>query len=137
MGTLCEALSNPIWRWTQARFLIDGPVVRVSSDAALALNMALHELATNAIKYGALSDQRGHIEIRWELDSDRPGFVLLTWRESDGPPVSTPTGRGFGTRLLERAFAATDGEVQLRFLAEGVYCEMRFASAIIPQQAVA
>ena len=112
-------------------------MVRVSSDAALALNMALHELATNAIKYGALSDQRGHIEIRWELDSDRPGFVLLTWRESDGPPVSTPTGRGFGTRLLERAFAATDGEVQLRFLAEGVYCEMRFACAIIPQQAVA
>jgi two-component sensor histidine kinase len=120
-----------------SRFLIDGPVVRVSSDAALALNMALHELATNAIKYGALSDQRGHIEIRWELHSDRPGFVHLTWRESDGPPVSTPTGRGFGTRLLEMAFAATDGEVQLHFLTEGVYCEMRFGGAIIPQQAVA
>jgi two-component sensor histidine kinase len=132
-----QSTLEPHLQMDAGRFLIDGPVVRVSSDTALALNMALHELATNAIKYGALSHQRGHIEIRWELDPDRPGFVLLTWRESDGPPVSAPAARGFGTRLLERAFAATDGEVQLRFLAEGVCCEMRFASAIVARQAVA
>jgi two-component sensor histidine kinase len=109
-----------------ARFRIDGPKITISPDAALALNMALHELATNAIKYGALSGEGGKIEIRWERDSDRPNFVLLTWTESDGPLVSEPNSGGFGTRLLQRAFAAIDGEVKLHFLAGGVFCETRF-----------
>jgi two-component sensor histidine kinase len=109
------------------RFHIEGPRIGVSPDVALALNMALHELATNAIKYGALSNQRGQIEIRWGLDPDRPHFALLIWTESDGPPVSKPNGGGFGTRLLQRAFAATDGQVKLHFFAGGLFCEMRFA----------
>jgi two-component sensor histidine kinase/PAS domain-containing protein len=137
VGDVVRSTLEPHLQTDAGRFRIDGPKVRVSSDAALALNMALHELATNAIKYGALSDQRGQIDIRWELDADRPGFVRLTWTESGGPPASTPTHRGFGTRLLERAFAATDGEVQLNFLAEGLSCEMRFAGASVPQQTVA
>jgi two-component sensor histidine kinase len=109
------------------RFHIEGPRIGLSPDVALALNMALHELATNAIKYGALSNQRGQIEIQWGLDPYRPHFALLTWTESDGPPVSKPNGGGFGTRLLQRAFAGTDGEVKLHFLAGGLLCEMRFA----------
>jgi len=137
VGDVVRSTLEPHLETDAPRFRIDGPKISVSSDAALALNMALHELATNAIKYGALSGQRGRIEIRWELDSDRPGFVLLTWRESDGPPVSTPSSRGFGTRLLERAFAATDGEVQLHFLADGLFCEMRFAGAILNHQGLA
>jgi len=137
VGDVVRSTLEPHLATDAPRFRIDGPKIRVSSDAALALNMALHELATNAIKYGALSGQRGRIEIRWGLDSDRPGFVLLTWRESDGPPVSTPSSRGFGTRLLERAFAATDGEVQLHFLADGLFCEMRFAGAILNHQGLA
>ena len=112
------------------RFRIEGPKIGVSPDVALALNMALHELATNAIKYGALSNQRGQIEIRWELDPDRPHFALLTWTESDGPPVSKPNSGGFGTRLLQRAFAATDGKVKLHFLTGGLFCEMRFAAVV-------
>jgi two-component sensor histidine kinase len=137
VGDVVRSTLEPHLQTDAGRFCIDGPKIRVSSDVALALNMALHELATNAIKYGALSDQHGQIDIRWELDGDRPGFVRLIWTESGGPPVTTPTSRGFGTRLLERAFAATDGEVQLYFLAEGVFCEMRFAGAIVPQQMVA
>jgi two-component sensor histidine kinase/PAS domain-containing protein len=137
VGDVVRSTLEPHLQTDAGRFSIDGPKFRVSSDAALALNMALHELATNAIKYGALSDQHGQIDIRWELDGDRPGFARLTWTESRGPPVTTPTNRGFGTRLLERAFAAADGEVQLHFLSEGVFCEVRFARAIVPQQTVA
>jgi two-component sensor histidine kinase/PAS domain-containing protein len=120
-----------------SRFRIDGPRIRVSPDAALALNMALHELATNAMKYGALSGRRGRIGIRWDLDPDRPDFVLLTWSESDGPAVSKPNSSGFGTRLLQRAFAASDGGAQLHFLAGGLLCEMRFAGVIVRPQVVA
>jgi two-component sensor histidine kinase/PAS domain-containing protein len=137
VGDVVQSTLEPYLATDAGRFRIDGPEIRVASDAALALNMALHELATNAIKYGALSDQRGRIEIRWELESERPGFVRLSWTESGGPPVSTPSSRGFGTLLLERAFAATDGEVKLLFLADGVFCEMRFAGAIAHHEAVA
>jgi two-component sensor histidine kinase len=103
VGDVVRNTLEPHLATDPGRFRIDGPMIRVSSDAALALNMALHELATNAIKYGALSGQRGHIGIRWELESDRPGFVWLSWSESGGPLVSAPSNRGFGTRLLERA----------------------------------
>jgi two-component sensor histidine kinase len=137
VGDVVRSTLEPHLQMGAGRFNIDGPIVRVSSDVALALNMALHELATNAIKYGALSDQRGHIGIRWELDANRPGFVRMYWTESGGPLMSPPTDRGFGTRLLERAFAATDGKVQLHFLPEGLSCEMRFAGTAILQQAVA
>jgi two-component sensor histidine kinase len=137
VGDVVRSTLEPHLATEAGRFRIDGPEIRVVSDAALALNMSLHELATNAIKYGALSDERGRIAIRWELESERPGFVRLSWTESGGPAVSTPTSRGFGTLLLERAFAATDGDVKLLFLSDGVFCEMRFASAIVHHEAVA
>jgi two-component sensor histidine kinase len=132
LGTLEPHLQADV-----GRFCIDGPVVRVSPDTAVGLNMALHELATNAVKYGALSGEGGGIDVRWSMDPDHPGFVRLIWTESGGPRVSAPSNRGFGARLLESAFAATNGEVQMWFLAEGLVCEMRFAWVGAPQQAVA
>ena len=72
VGDVVRSTLEPHLQTDAPRFRIDGPKIRVSSDVALALNMALHELATNAIKYGALSGQAGRIEIRWELDPDRP-----------------------------------------------------------------
>jgi len=110
------------------RFRIDGGDFRVSSDTALALNMALHELATNAAKYGALSTRQGRVGIKWTPDANRPGFIRMTWIESGGPPILAPAGRGFGTTLLERAFAADGGEVHLQYPPDGVFCEMLFAS---------
>ena len=91
--------------------------------------MALHELATNAAKYGALSDSRGQISIKWTLDPDRSGFIRLIWKEAGGPRVSRPAAPGFGTRLLDRAFASGGGQVRLEYLDEGVACEMVFPSA--------
>jgi two-component sensor histidine kinase len=137
VGDVVQSTLEPYLGTDASRFHIDGPEIRISPDAALALNMALHELATNAIKYGALSGQRGRIEIRWDLDPVRPSFVQLTWAESLGPIVSKPNSNGFGTRLLNRAFAATDGRVQLHFLAGGLVCEIRFAGVIVQPQAVA
>ena len=100
-----------------ARFQIDGGAFKVTSDTALALNMALHELATNAVKYGALAGPEGKIDIRWFPDPVRAGFVRLVWTESGGPVVAEPQRSGFGSRLLGRAFAASDGEAKVRFRA--------------------
>ena len=100
----------------------------ISADAALALNMALYELATNAVKYGALSTAQGRVAVAWRFDLDQPGFSLLTWSESGGPPVEPPERPGFGARLLEQAFAEAGG-AKLEFAPEGVRCEMRFKGA--------
>jgi len=111
------------------RFQIGGGAFTISSETALALNMALYELATNAAKYGALSEPQGTIAINWRTEPDRPGFIRLTWRESGGPPVARPAKLGFGARLLAKAFAPGGGQVNLQFTSEGVACEMVFTGA--------
>ncbi len=129
VGDVVRSTLEPHLGLGSTRFQIEGRGTRISSDTALALNMALHELATNASKYGALSNSAGQISIKWMTDPGRPDFVRLTWRETGGPPVSPPAGPGFGTRLLNRAFAAGGGQVNLEFLSDGLLCEMAFASA--------
>jgi PAS domain S-box-containing protein len=106
------------------RLHVEGPDVRLSPSPALALAMALQELATNAVKYGALSNTSGEIRIGWRLE-DREGArrLHLTWRESGGPPVTAPTRRGFGTRLIERSLAQDlQGEVSITFAPTGLVC---------------
>ncbi len=103
------------------RYDIEGPHLELSSKTALSLSMALHELATNAFKYGSWSSDTGRVVIAWSL---APGERLhLEWRESGGPQVSTPTSRGFGSRLIERGLAAElSGEVRLVFDPAGLIC---------------
>lgn len=110
-----------------ARFELIGPAVRLSPRAALSLSMALHELATNAVKYGALSTPAGRVTLQWNL-TPGPGAerLDLTWTESGGPPVTPPTQRGFGSRLIERGLAAElSGEAAIRFEPDGVVCHIR------------
>ena len=96
--------------------------VRLSPKAAVALGMGVHELATNASKYGALSTPHGRVEVTWTLDRD---LLRLTWTEKDGPAVRPPARRGFGARLLERGLAAElSGGVDLTYDAAGVVCHM-------------
>ena len=106
-----------------SRFQIAGPIVRLRPRAVLALSMALHELATNAVKYGALSNRTGIVEIIWRLIPGDPQRLQLRWTESGGPPVEALRRRGFGSRLLEHGLAHDlAGEVRLSFTRRGIVC---------------
>ena len=107
----------------QARIESDGPKIFLRPKAALAISMALHELATNAVKYGALSGPHGRVAITWAPAGENGGRFRLEWREMDGPPVTPPTRRGFGSRLLENGLAYDlGGEVRLAFEPTGLVC---------------
>jgi PAS domain S-box-containing protein len=108
----------------QARFEIRGPEIQVSPRFALALSMALHELATNATKYGALSNDTGQVRLTWMGDrTSSPPHLLLRWEENGGPPVSHPSHKGFGLRLIERSLAQDlDAKVRIEYAATGLLC---------------
>jgi two-component sensor histidine kinase/ActR/RegA family two-component response regulator len=95
---------------------------------AVNLSLVLHELATNAVKYGALSSDDGRVEIGWTQETGESGAapcVRLAWRERGGPPVEPPNRRGFGTTIVRSAFRGGEGaDVDLRFEPEGVTCEI-------------
>ncbi len=85
------------------RVLLAGPAVELSAELAVPLGMAMHELTTNAAKYGAFSTPRGWLEVEWEVRGvDRARRLQLQWREHDGPPVEKPRRKGFGSSLIER-----------------------------------
>jgi two-component sensor histidine kinase len=89
--------------------------------------MALQELATNAVKYGALSNETGEVRLEWQVDeSGKEPRLRLTWAESGGPSVKAPSRQGFGTRLIERSLAQDlEGEVRLVFEPEGLVCTIQ------------
>jgi PAS domain S-box-containing protein len=106
------------------RFDISGADIRLPPRIALALAMAIQELGTNAVKYGALSSEHGRIAIDWTVvdESDGPK-LLMKWQEKDGPLVVPPKRRGFGTRLIERSLAQElNGSVEITFAPTGVIC---------------
>jgi two-component sensor histidine kinase/PAS domain-containing protein len=104
------------------RFAVEGPPVRLSPSASLTFAVALHELATNAAKYGALSVADGSVAITWDIANHAAEpRVRLRWAERGGPPVRTPSRKGFGSRLIERSFSAElDGSVTVDYAPEGV-----------------
>jgi PAS domain S-box-containing protein len=102
----------------------DGPKVMLDAELVLPLALAMHELATNAMKYGALSEENGEVHIAWRVQDDR---VRLEWTEADGPPVEEPMRSGFGSTLLrslEKRLSA--GKVELRFLPTGLKASIEF-----------
>ncbi|WP_181700376.1 sensor histidine kinase [Chthonobacter albigriseus] len=106
------------------RFGITGVPVRLAPQTALSVAMALHELSTNAVKYGALSVQGGHVRISWVLVPAGPVKRLqFRWQEIGGPPVEEPARRGFGSRMIETGLSRElDGEVRILFEPDGVVC---------------
>ncbi|MEO5324012.1 PAS domain-containing protein [Mesorhizobium sp. CC13] len=108
------------------RFRIEGPDVRLAPSTALAISMTLHELSTNAAKYGALSCKDGSVAIVWQIegkDADRQ--LVLRWEESGGPRVMKPKRKGFGSRLIERALASElGGEVRVDYASTGLECRI-------------
>jgi len=109
-----------------ANVRIDGPDILLSPKIAVSLGMAVHELATNAAKYGALSSKSGEVAVTWSLDPAAKQ-VRIEWIESRGPSVNEPDHTGFGRLLLERALASDlNGEVKIDFAKNGLHCLISF-----------
>ena len=108
------------------RFTLQGFPIELEPQRALALTMALHELCANAMKYGALSAEGGHVDIRWTREvHDGDDCLVLRWEERGGPPVVAPVRRGFGSHLIERGLRHDlGGHVSLDFLPTGVVCQI-------------
>lgn len=114
------------YRTGQGRFAVTGPALVVKSRQALALSLAIHELATNALKYGGLSATSGRVSITWSTEdrAGEPQFVFI-WREFGGPPVSAPAASGFGSRLISRALKDDfGGSVELSYESTGLVCRL-------------
>jgi two-component sensor histidine kinase len=112
-----------------ARFLSKGPEdVWVDASRASLLTMALHELATNAVKYGALSNSYGVVSLTWEVIGEEDAqIVQLTWRELGGPLVVPPERKGFGSFLIERALQGGGGDAKLDYNPNGLICTLSVA----------
>ena len=114
-----------------SRIASSGPSLEVSEQLGGGLALAVHELATNAVKYGALSTEEGSVTLSWKitpLESDR--FVEIEWLERDGPAVSEPTRTGFGTRVIRSTLSgAKEGTVDLDFAPGGLRCRMSFRAS--------
>ncbi len=110
------------FRADQGRIHLAGPDAKLEPRAAIGLALAIHELATNAAKYGALSGDGGRVDLRWDIVRSSAGPRLhLSWTESGGPPVEPPSRRGFGSRMIERALAdELGGAATLSFEPAGV-----------------
>ena len=106
------------------RFHIEGPFVPLTPATALTFTMALHELCTNAAKYGALSGSEGNVSIVWQAtDNGVENRLKLRWAESGGPAVTPPKRKGFGSRLIEKALAMElGGDVRIDYEVSGVVC---------------
>ena len=107
---------------TSARCHVEGPPYRLQPRVAVTLTLAMHELATNAAKYGALSNHTGEVHVTWGEATDG---LEIVWQESGGPEVREPSREGFGTRMLRRALAQDlGGTVDLVFNPRGLTCRM-------------
>jgi two-component sensor histidine kinase len=127
LNLIVERAISPYLSSERNRFTINGPEIVIPPKYALALIMALHELCTNAAKYGALSNETGKVAIAWELAGRAgEGELRMTWQERDGPDVTPPSRRGFGSRLIEQGLAQDlSGEVKIVYAASGVMCRIR------------
>jgi PAS domain S-box-containing protein len=123
LGSLVEQELSPYSRDGDSRTQIDGPTIMLKPDPAQAIAVALHELATNAAKYGALSATTGQVRVEWFRAGN--GRLVLRWTEAGGPAVNPPTRMGFGTHVMEAIIRGhMGGDVRLDWRAEGLVCEV-------------
>jgi two-component sensor histidine kinase len=137
-GTIEQALK--VHQADTARLELAGPDIAIPARTALTLTLALHELATNASKYGAWANDAGMVKLGWSIDPALDGakapVLRLDWRERGGPEVAAPRRRGFGSRLVERGLASElEGTVELRFDPAGVTCRVEAPLRSVQRQA--
>jgi PAS domain S-box-containing protein len=123
LGALVKQELSPYSRDAETRTQIDGPTVVLKPELAQAMAVALHELATNAAKYGALARVKGQVRVEWSCAAD--GRLMLRWAEAGGPPVEPPRRKGFGTKMIEAMIRGHEGgEVWLNWHTAGLSCEI-------------
>ena len=122
---IAERVLKPYADPGRMRYRFEGETIRVGPKYAASLLMAFHELATNAAKYGALSNDAGYVTISWALtEPPKPPALAIEWRETGGPQVRPRRRRGFGSRLIDGLSAETQGAVDLKFERTGVVCNI-------------
>jgi PAS domain S-box-containing protein len=122
LSTIATQELAPYSEKDETRVRIDGPQILLEPNAAQAIAVTLHELATNAVKYGALSAAKGQIELKWSHAAD--GQLDLRWTEIGGPAVQMPSRRGFGSRIIERMIDPLKGKARFDWRPEGLVCEI-------------
>jgi PAS domain S-box-containing protein len=120
LSTIVTQELDPFFQGNEARLRIEGPPVLLQPDAAQAIAVIVHELATNAVKYGALSTTGGQVELKWSHPAG--GWVVLRWTESGGPRVTKPTCHGFGSRVIKSMIDQLKGKTSFDWRAEGLEC---------------
>jgi len=130
VADLIAAELEPYATEAETRLRLEGSNVRLGSAQAVALGLAINELATNALKYGALSKRTGRLDVRWKLESSH---LILTWRESDGPEVRAASIENFGSRLLRRLVEGQlKGSLRREINSTGVTCVLEFPVSTEP-----
>jgi two-component sensor histidine kinase len=124
LSTIATQELAPYSEKSKTRVRIEGPQVLLEPDAAQTIAVILHELATNAAKYGALSTPNGQVDLKWSHEADRR--LHLCWTETGGPAVQEPTRKGFGRRVTEQMIARIKGKTRFGWRAEGLVCEINF-----------
>jgi two-component sensor histidine kinase len=130
--TLVESAVKAFQSKGLGQFEIAGDNITISSGPAVSLSMVIHELCTNAVKYGALSVPGGNVSVSWTAADER---FKLRWKESGGPLVQEPTRKSFGSRLIEQALPGQlQGEARLKFEPEGLSCEVNIPLTIMQER---
>jgi two-component sensor histidine kinase/PAS domain-containing protein len=129
---LIEFQLAPFIDLSSSQLEMHGAEVNLTADASQAIGLALHELATNAVKHGALSSPRGRLDISWTVDqTSSAGGLKLDWRESDGPPVATPKQNGFGHVVIKNMIEqAVRGSVEINFAEEGLHWSLQAPGSV-------
>lgn len=123
VASVADVVSKAISIYDTCQFDMGGPDVKVAERAAVSLSLMLHELGTNAAKYGALSVPSGRVHVRWSIVAGEKPVFMLSWTEEAGPPVSVPQRRGAGSRLISVGIGS-GSDVTLSFEATGLVCHL-------------
>jgi two-component sensor histidine kinase len=117
------------------RFVLEGPPVHLPAQLTLSFALSIHELCTNAVKYGALSQEGGRVEINWRYEAgENNKHFVLRWIEHGGPPVTEPKRKGFGSRMIKTAFAgAFGGDAVWSYSPNGIECEIRLPEGALAE----